>query len=194
MNISNINNSINFQKKLVATAGILRNKVSENCKIYELDPKEDREYYTKQIQLNDAWNTSRYFKRIDEEIRETGDLAEKFYTLEDKYGNCLVAAITTENYFCNDLEWLASAPNRKADGIKYGGETILTYLAKKSQANGRESFEVPCAANTAVEFYKKSRFNLINPKFPNFSLPKKKYGELLKQNKEHTGIKLKLKG
>lgn len=196
MNISSIQNtnSINFQKKLVAKAGIITDGKTEDVNIYRLDKRRDIRDIRKALN-NPIWEGNYYlncelFKHWNG-YRHLGHI----YTIEDKNKNILCySVIYNKGLFNKSLELIETAPkisryNKKDRKSKYIGETMLAFIASKLKG---KNLDVPYVNQ---EFLTKSFYTYCNFELGDrygAILKKDNAKKLIEQNFQHTGKKIEL--
>lgn len=200
-----INNSIfnqSFQKRLVANANILKNNQPYPVEIYEVNKKEDEDYFEK-LSQNDNWRSANLLKYVQEQfsktarLRFTHGLKLKFYTVEDKKQNCL-GIVQVDNSKLNSQEILyieAQPANKKSKEYKYIGETMLSFLVKQQQSNKRaRQLFVPLPLDDARDFYLKSLFCFDSTPWQplRMYLPLNNEESLISINEVHTKSKIEL--
>ena len=82
----NFHNYIPFRKKLVANCCIKNKEQSEQCKIYKLDKKTDKKYFSN-LSKNKDWNYNHFVDVIDGEFKY-GIMPDEFYVLESQDEAC----------------------------------------------------------------------------------------------------------
>ena len=193
MKLNSINN-INFQKKLIATAGVIENKHPESCYIYELEHGKDDDYFSKVILGLDKKSLLKsYASAIQDEFNKNY-LDNDVYVIENKDEDCLCAVqlehddIYVEN---NSIGWLASFKNREKNAnVEYAGETMTAFLAHLQKEKGQDTLEVPHTRRAAKAFYEKCLFEPFTKGSCHYSLYEDTYNKLIKQNEEHSGRKI----
>lgn len=199
MKISSVN-QINFQKKLVAKSGVIKEGKNKRVQIYELDRELDKRYFEKALYNSNWINKSYYLADIDEEF-ETAGSNQHFYVMEDKKGRLLGFSLLTRNE--NDiLEYLETCPKYSINSgekrkIRYIGETMLAFLSKLSQKANRDLcvFSIAPRKETFDFYYKYCGFEQ-NPSSKDIKsaaiLKKENIENLIKQNEAHTNSSIEL--
>ncbi|MBE7705346.1 MAG: hypothetical protein E7Z90_06000 [Cyanobacteria bacterium SIG29] len=194
-------NNIAFGKTLVGTCAIQRKGVgSQSCFIFDLDKNSDYNYFDK-INNAEDWDCAKY---LDYTIYDLKDIEHKpfsIYVLETSKRDCLgFAQVTDINPSTSELLLLETVPSqvernsKNHPAFKYIGETLLSFITKKLQSEGKERIEV-YPAICAESFYSNKCFFTKYSGYddPSF-LPKEKFANLIKQNEKHTGKSIELVG
>ena len=184
-----------FGKKLVATCTIQRNNKPAECNIFELNKKEDSDYFTKQEYKKD-WEENTYLHEAVYALEE--DLPnEKIFVLENKKKQCLGFALIEirKDSEAMDLSLLETCKpysyRNKDRKIKYVGENLITFLAKFAQKENYKKFCIPISSIFAKNFYFNCGFEFGNAA-EGLILEESNYGTLIEQNKAHTQGEVKL--
>ncbi|MBQ3641772.1 GNAT family N-acetyltransferase [bacterium] len=188
--------SVSFGKTLAAKGGYLDNGVSKICKIYELSPIKDKNYFKHVISDND-WKGNYHLKMASENFLECY-LGDETFVAENSAGKCLGYINISEGkkfngwHEINFLETCPSYANKNQNRtVKYIGETLLSFAVLKSKNSHDDYITVPSAARRAWSFYKKKcGFHSCGDTFKTLFMDNFEYDKLLDQNTRHTGVKL----
>lgn len=193
MKITTINNNISFQKTLEAKAHILKDGEPMPCNIYSID-SDDKNYFIENLP---GWENSKYYKKASALAstltQNNKRRREDIFVLEDEKEKCLGFVITSESSGkLKNIDFLEVIPKyageNKDKGVKYIGETILAFLAKKIKKSNLSELFIFSADSSAKNFYtKKCGFDdekhiIINTVY----LPREKFDKLIEQNAKHT--------
>lgn len=199
MKIQAVSNSISFQKKLAATAGIVRNGKIEPCKIYSLSKTDDRDYFHK-LEEGSDWKESYFIDFFHRRINEKHDKGTIF-VMEDSENKCLGAIdLVSKKRLYTNVRLLETCPeyayqtkNNSQRDVKYVGETLLAFATKIARNNLCKKVQVPIATINSVKFYlyncgfKKDSLNPNNEKKKySYSLSKDKFNAFIANNAIHT--------
>lgn len=207
----NLLNNLSFQKTLVAKAGIITNKKSEECNIYSLNPEEDYEYFS-DLSNDENWDDNQWAYIMDCAIRKMDYFQERnFYVLENNNEECLGYVQTyekTDQPKDNSLSplqydyinYLEVAPQLQNNDIgsqknnKYIGETLFAFLCKLSQATNKKCIKLN-STDDSITFYDKCNCTYV-PRLDNnyMIISEDNYEKTIKQNEQHTGRKIELIG
>ena len=183
---------ISFQKTLVKKCTIPDKKnIAHPCAIYKLDLPEDVDYFSK-AQRDKKWDNNRFLDEM-ESCFQCAIKDESNYVLEDKKGDCLGYICTSDDYEnkIKGIMFLETCPHYALSnpkrGLKYVGETLLSYAVEVADKQGFECVSVPIVSSKAEDFYtKKCGFEQdLEDASGEVSLPRKDYQNLLNQNQEH---------
>ena len=203
MQISRIDNNINFGKKLQAKATVLgRSGSPVPCKIFEIEPQKDKNYFAKVSRTAD-WDNGEFVDFLDEDLRyATKDMSLSLYSLETEDGQCIgIAEVSDNGKEKYQLDILETAPVYTNDGrhqtpeYRYIGETMLSFLTKLAIKNGKKAIRTE-PADTAYEFYTDKCFfkKTKNDDPEHVRLKKEAFKKLLTQNSKHTKTEIELIG
>ena len=193
MRIQATNNSINFQKTLKANCKVLdENRKPCECKIYEIDPYKDRNYFENLLSKK-SWQNAEYLSFIDHDMQYQHETPNShIYVLENKKSHCLGYAIATDGNAHYSIDLLEIAPRYKNDteGVKgkykYVGETLVAFLTKKAIKKQKKVIDVD-AAHTATGFYEQAcGFDFYDPDYDEMYLDESNYQNLIQKNEKHT--------
>lgn len=195
MNI-NFSNNINFQKKLVAKAGILTNGKTEDVNIYHLDKKEDS------IDLENAskspeWQGNYYLDSEGIERWDLNWLIYNIFTIENKNKDILCYAIVNDKGSkARNIEFIETMPktssyNQANRRSKYIGETMLAFLASKLNKRDLTVGMIAQRPQT-INFYSHCGFKKY--KSHGGIIENNQADRLIKKNHKHTGKKIELIG
>lgn len=201
MQISNSSKKISFKKTLAANCSIIKKEnIPFPCSIYELTQEEDYDYFNKIPNKND-WNGARYLCYLKEDLESLNEKKNrKIYSIESKDGNCL--GYSEIDYGTNKIDeilFLETVPtqnfsNREHSTFKYIGETLLSFLVKKSQKKKSKKIELQ-ASIASINFYKnKCFFTTPQKELDPFFLRKRNFADLISQNEKHTQSTIELVG
>lgn len=186
---------ISFQKTLVKNCTIPDNKHRLNsCAIYKLDLPEDIDYFSK-AQCDRKWTDNRFLDEV-ESCFQCAIEEENNYVLENKKGDCLGYICTSDDSKnkIKEIMFLETCPayakSNPKRGMKYIGETLLSYAVELADKEGFECVSIPIASTKATSFYVDKCGFKENENDPmEKTLSKKDFYKLIKQNQEHTNIK-----
>ena len=198
-----------FQKTLVAQTKFRKNVGDEkpqDCKIYLLDDYDDISYLAN-LKFEDKWKNAVFLDIMDYDLSICLDPRSQLntYVMEmGDEGECIACAQTDRNYNATEITYLETAPayqnspyNPRYSNIKYIGETFLAFFAKQAKKKSHTSRLELTSVFRAMPFYKeKCGFVSRSPATCEVKLilNEDKYKPLIKQNKKHTGSRLKLEG
>lgn len=183
---------ISFQKTLVKNCTIPDKKNNlHQCSIYKLDLPEDSDYFYKP-RKDGKWIGNRFLDEIEESVQFTIE-GENNYVIENTKGDCLGYVTTsddTENKI-KEVLYLETCPRYASTnpkrGLKYIGETLLSYVVELADKNGFDCVSIPIISRKAEKFYiKKCGFKEEPDDASGVILYKKDYSQLIEQNKNHT--------
>ncbi len=182
-----VHNSILFGKKLMARCNILKNGNKYPCRIYKLDSNDDRHYFYTHGR-NVKWANSQFWRELKEDFN-TQNPNEETYVLENKSRDCLGIMNIYNTLDCKTkkLAIFQTIPNSKKEGFKYIGETLLAFLAELSEKSSCKKISIPIYKKSAEGFYLKCNFKPNPWRKEELLLNRKKFSDLIKQNKKHTG-------
>ncbi len=169
MNVLSVKNSPFFRKKFVSKSVVLKEKKPYECRVFELDKKQDFDYFQK-LQQDGNWRRAKFLKEMDEDLQR--DLSfERVFVLETKDKKCL-------GYICIDdfelentkqISYIETCPryagknNNKT--YKYIGNALLAFAVKFAKENCADKVSVPYVVNKSKRFYFKSGFKKTTPIF-----------------------------
>ena len=215
MQVNKVKFNPSFQKKLVATAGVLKD--SEPCpvSIYKITKKDDKDYFEK-LSADEQWGLSTYLENTAETFKYYNLLKflkriqVDFYAVEDVTEKCLgfVVVNDTKKDKQNIIYIEAIPENSKKRGIShflekeklkynYIGETMLSFLVKKQQNNKKpKQIVAEHIVLQARNFYLKSNFRLDDEDMyiDSMHLPVELENLLISENENHTKSKIKFVG
>lgn len=190
---------VSFKKTLVKDCYIPTNKNCPTlCAIYKLDLPEDSDYFSK-VQCDEKWDKNRFLNEIDESIQITVE-NENNYVLENSKGDCLGYICTSDDKHnkIKEVLFLETCPHyanaNPKRGLKYIGETLLSYIVELADKNDVDCVSIPIVSRKAIPFYTdKCGFKQDPEDISSKILYKKDFQKLINQNKEHTSIEKKQK-
>ncbi len=204
MKLNSISN-MSFQKTLVAKTKFKKNtsdKKTKECKIYVLDSSYDVDYI-RELKKNKNWKNANFLNMLNYDLRTSVNpfTCIETYVMElGKENECVACAEVHRFNNITEVRLLETAPayrnepkTKNKPKVNHIGETFLAFFAKqgqKSEESGRiELTSVP----TAVAFYE-DKCGFFSGKYCGVEmyLPQIRYKALIKQNKKHTGGKIKL--
>lgn len=203
MKINLVNNSLSFQKTLVANTAYIKNDKPCPAKIYKLNPIKDIKYF---INLEDQneWISNNYLYYLSKEIfQEAGqtdnnsNYKRDFFVMEDENDECIsVLSVETDNhkketnggYFEVRTDLSTENENRNA---KYIGESFILFVVKWANDVLGTKFVIDLPSATARDFYDKCAFEHISD---GFYFPRENIDFLARRNKIHTGVGVNLIG
>lgn len=203
MKIGFLNNSISFQKHLVAKAGVMQDKKTMPIEIYKLDFPQDKFYVHEKLVDNASWSNSYFARSMDIAIKSEEynlDDTERLnvYSAE-KDGECLGLMETYTNDYADyeKLSYIETCPDcsskNKERNVKYIGQTLISFLAKLIEDNGEnKTIYVPYVVGHSRNFYDKCGFQAIkNSKIAEYLEPDK-YKKLIKTTEKKTKSQITL--
>ena len=140
MKISSLFNKVSFKKTLVAHCSILKkDNVSFPCKIYSLNQKDDSDYF-ETIENKADWKGAKYLCYLKDDLKSIDDKPNRnIYVLQSEQGDCLgYSEIDYGENGIDEVLFLETVPTqnysrRDKSSFKYIGETLLSFLLKKSK-------------------------------------------------------------
>ncbi len=192
MNLCRISR-INFQKKLIAKAGLLKDNKPMPCRIYLLERGTDKDYFKTQGQV---WKKAKYLEPVENSLQSRknniNDVYESsIYAIEDLKGKCLgYCEYDTDDKDKNILITLEVHPRYSVKNekrkIKYIGETLLAFLAKLTAIENKRKLLIFLPVKSAEQFYEeKCGFKKLKGSV-NMEMESKNFDALIAQNKTHT--------
>lgn len=164
MKINLLTSTISFQKKFLTTATVLKRGRNYECNIYELDPTEDKDYFSK-VYNDRAWKKSVYIKEMKEDFPENYP-KEKTYTIEDTNEKCLGFINIEDCYDTIEINLLEVCPKlsykAKRRKTKYIGQGLINFLISLAKEQEKKRITVPIVRIGAEGFYEKCGFELVN--------------------------------
>lgn len=196
MKISIQNNSVLFGKSLVASCNVKRKTGElEECDIYELDKKEDFDYFLK-LKNNPDWANGKYVTITNNLfLSPYSSKRANMYAIEDKFGSCLgyVRTISVDDCEKNEqIEFLETCPtlssNNKKRQVKYVGQSLVAFVVGMAKRENKQSVYVPIVAQSARKFYQKKCYFKNDTAFKNCGvvLENSNYDKLLKKHRKNT--------
>ena len=188
MRIENLQQNIQFQKKLIANANVIKNNLPYECQIFELEKGIDKDYFAKQGQI---WKKASYLDSIIEELqpqKHTFIENSQIYVIEDKKGRCLGYCQQDTSDSENEVAIIEVRPDLRYENekrkIKYVGETLIAFLTKLSARQKKSSLKINRPAKNANDFYIEKCGFKNDGKSP--KLKKTGFNALIKQNEKRT--------
>lgn len=154
----NLQNNLNFQKKLIAHGGILKFHKPSDVEIYELESPQD-EKYMEEIKNSHAWKNGLYTFNIPFVLKNNSGMwaTTKCYVQEDKKGNCLGYAVVDEYPDWDEIIFIETVPQarhkNKNRTKKYIGETMMNFLAQNTLNKGKDVLVVNNPVKKVLPFY-----------------------------------------
>ncbi len=194
MKISQTNNSLSFCKTLVGTCKLPRTQsFPMSCKIFKLDPKEDKGYFSKLFNKN-AWQDGTYIWSMETEFTQSYDGDETF-VMENRFGKCLGYINISSCYAPKtqrEIVFLETCPEYQSTQekrpVKYIGETLLAFVVKRAQESGVNCVCIPHWAKTAKDFYKNNcGFNEANKVL---YIVDRQFDGFIEKNKKHSMLNI----
>lgn len=195
MKISIQNNNVLFGKSLVASCNVKRKSGElEECDIYELDKKEDFDYFLK-LKNNPDWANGRYVTITNNLFLSSySSKRANMYALEDKLGSCLgyVRTISVDDCEKNEqIEFLETCPtlssNNKKRQVKYVGQSLVAFVVGLAKRENKQSVYVPIVAQSARKFYQNKCYFKNDTLIRNgVVLENSNYDKLLKKHRKNT--------
>ena len=186
MKINPITTPINFQKKFITNATILKNGRNYECDIFEINPIKDYDYFI-QLKQDKNWKDALFLDE-GEEWFSYSFLGQRTYTIENKEKECLgfvhIDCEDSKKIEINLLEVCPKYANKnKQREAKYIGTALINFLINLAKGEKKEEITVPTVYPPSIDFYKKCGFaNLLVPK-EYAKLTSNKFDDALEQNK-----------
>lgn len=198
--INKVNYSPSFQKQLRAKVNILNNNKPEKCYIYELNQKEDADYFEPYLK-HSIWDEEVYIDIFDSHIKEK-EKNEHIYVLESKDKELLGALQVNDDDKYGEyqtIEYIATSPLYSSANIprdrKYIGQTLLAFAAKAFDNKHTKGLCIPTPISSAVDFYmNKCNFSPCDPDACELVMHKNSFDKFIKKNEENTQGRLELIG
>lgn len=193
MKISSLTRQISFSKTLVASCSVIKKEnIPFPCKVYSLSQKDDLDYFEKTANVEE-WKNARYLCYLKDDLKTIDDdIDYSIYTLETETGECLgYSEIVKKKGNVDEILFLETVPsqafsNSYRSTYKYIGETLLSFMVKKSQSEKASRVELHPSVS-ATSFYRdKCFFSPPAKDTEPFHISRFKYNKLIKQNEEHT--------
>ncbi len=177
---------INFQKKFITTGTVLKRGRAYDCNIYELDPTEDKDYFTK-IKRDKKWEKARYIDDIIKDFNMDYE-DEKFYTIENKKDKCIgfVKIANDEEDNTINIDLIETCPKyaSRTKGREYKriGSALINFLVELAKKNKAKALTVLAIAEAAKGFYPKVGFDVVYETYIDALIPSEKYDDVLIKN------------
>ena len=200
MKINNLNN-ISFQKTLVAKCKIGNKNATQDANIYLLDERKDFSSFAR-AKMYSFWDDSFYIGDIATEFLESNP-NKYFYMMEDEQARPICfSMLDRKKAKSNKLRYIETAPKLsiydKPQQKRYIGETMLAFLTKICQKDGRNLLvpEVAPRLQTEDYYFKHCKFEEIqkqkNEYYKKAILRQGMMDEFLELNKSHTGSSINI--
>lgn len=200
MKISNFSNNLSFGKTLAASCSVRTNTGDvEQCNIYELDKKDDKDYFLK-LKNNPSWEDNKYLDIVNSLMFSTYiSLNIKSYAMENSDGDCLgyVRAISDgREHEKKSITYIETCPeyssNNKKRELKYIGQSLMAFIVGLAKKEDKDSVCIPSVAKGASKFYQKKCFFKKDKTSTNgLVLNNKYYDKFLKKHKKNTQSEIK---
>jgi len=182
-----------FTSRLVAKTSHESGCKRKEYKIYQLNKDDDAHYFDDMIS---DWPCPMLVQDARWEFFERRK-ADEFYVLENSNKEILAfAKISNHKKDCVELDLIETKPwlafrhsNRKS---KYIGETMLSFLLKRTQMEKNKFFKAPHCISIAQGFYEKCGFEHDEVEARKMFKTRETFDELIEQNEKHTGSKIEL--
>ena len=203
MRITKLSNKISFSKTLVANCSVIKkDDTPYPCHIFSLDDDSDINYFDN-VNNKQDWNNARYLRCLKQDLKTIkDDIADgyRIYSLETMDGDCLgYSEVVKRDNSVDEVLFLETVPtqtflNSHKSKFKYIGETLLSFMVKKSQQEESRQVELqPSILSTA--FYRDKCFFIPPEKEVDpYYLTRNSFSKLIKQNEEHTHSSIELIG
>lgn len=203
MKIISSTSQISFKKTLVANCSIIKKEDTPYpCHIFSLDEDSDINYFD-EINNKQDWNNARYLCYLKEDLKtieDDIDYGYRIYSLESDNGECLgYSEVVKKDDGVDEVLFLETVPtqtflNAHKSKFKYIGETLLSFMVKKSQNEKSKRVELhPSILSTA--FYRDKCFFIPPEKEVDpYHLSRNRFSKLIHQNEEHTHSTIELVG
>lgn len=188
--------NISFGKQLMAKCQVKTTSGGTiPCKIYELDKKEDIDYFCK-LRKSEEWEDSEYLEIANQMILSpllSDDL--RTYSIENEQEKCIGFVSTQSFDFIPDktyVEFLETCPEytskNKKRGIKYIGQTLLTFVVGLAAKEDKKRVCIPVTAPKSKKFYTRGcGFRQDYNGKDGLILNAQSYDKLRVRHKENTG-------
>ena len=203
MKITSLTGQVSFKKTLVANCSIIKKEdIPYPCRIFSLDENSDIDYFDN-VNNKPDWNNARYLCYLKEDLKtieEDIDYGYRIYSLEGPDGDCFAySEVVKKDDGIDEVLFLETVPtqtflNAHKSKFKYIGETLLSFMVKKSQEEKSRRIELhPSILSTA--FYRDKCF-FVPPKkeVDPYHLCRNHFSKLIQQNEEHTLSSIELIG
>ena len=201
MNITKLSNKISFSKTLVANCSVIKKEDTPYpCQIYSLDKNSDADYFETVNNAQD-WQSGRYLCYLKQDIKTIEeDTGYNIFTLETREGDCLgYSEVAKRDNGIDEVLFLETVPsqtflNAHKSQFKYIGETLLSFMVKRSQKE--ESMRVELQPSIlSTSFYRdKCFFSAPDKEVDPLYLTSDKFSKLIKRNEGHTYSTIELIG
>lgn len=201
MKITNLTSQISFKKTLVANCSVIKKENdSFPCRIFCLDSTNDVDYF-ETVKNSQDWQKARYLCYLKEDLKTVEeDFDYDIFTLETHDGDCLgYSEIVKKDNNVNEVLFLETVPtqtflNAQKAQFKYIGETLLSFMVKKSKKEKVKRIELHPSILSA-SFYKDKCFFIPPEKEVDpYHLSKNRFSKLINQNELHTHSSIELIG
>ena len=167
MQIQAFTTSISFQKKFMSNATVIENGKKSECKIFEVNYKEDKDYFEK-VQNDKNWKKAVYLDEIIEDFPYDFPY-EKIYTIENIKEECLgYLSIDVFDKHKLEVNLIETCPEysirNKKRGIQNIGKELMNFLVGMAKDRNVDAITVPIVADSAFPFYEKYGFKTFNHK------------------------------
>lgn len=186
MKINLLTSTISFQKRFLTTATVLKRGRNYECNIYELDPTEDKDYFTK-VERDNKWNNSLYLEHIIKDFPK--DYPTKTtYSIENKKGECLgfVNVENDEEENCLGIDLIETCPKHtsksKKREFKKIGTALINFLVNFAKENKFKAVTIPAVAKKARGFYQKYGFCMVYEDYIDAEITSDRYDDVLVEN------------
>lgn len=177
---------INFQKKFITTGTVLKRGRAYECNIYELDPTEDKDYFTK-VKRDKKWNNSFYLENIMKDFPKNYAIRTT-YSIENKKGECIgfVNVENDEEENCLGIDLIETCPKHtsksKKREFKLIGTALINFLINIAKENNFKALTIPAVAKHSREFYKKYGFCMVYEDYIDAEITADNFDDVLKKN------------
>lgn len=167
MQIQKVTSPISFQKRFMSNATVLQDGKPLDCKIFEVNYKEDKDYFAK-VQNDKNWKKAVYLDEIVEDFPYDFP-CEKIYTIENSKEDCLgylsIDVFDPKKVEVNLLETCPKYSIRnKKRGIQNIGKELMNFIVRMAKDRNVDAITVPIVADSAFPFYEKYGFKIFNHK------------------------------
>lgn len=201
MKITNSISNISFEKRLISNCSVLNKKGNkEACRIYQLEKGIDKNYIVSANNFFD-WAGSNYLYLLSMALQPESKIRlGDVYAIETKNGDFLGFSQVFDDEIKNQDElfigFLETVPTstkirrRFNQEYRYVGETMISFLTKIAQQQGKKSITAS-PISEAKKFYTKKCF-FDKKSLYGVSLPHKNFSKLCEQNKNHTNSEIEI--
>lgn len=177
--------NIHFQKTLRAKCAVLKDGISQDANIYELDYR-DWSYCSK-ISKDEKWRGASFLYVLKFAIDDITGGKRSVYVVEDSINDdCIGYCVMEKDHRSDIIRYIETLPKAKSP-YKYIGESLITFLLKEAKEKGKSELSVYNFISKAKDFYlKKCHFTQWQSEDSRASIDCNDLDKLEKQNQNHT--------